>query len=170
MCSAIGSLTNPTLHTSTWTGLHHIWRVDPNVQAKHQRHTDRLHLYKCIQYIVYSSDIKTTMQILSLSPFYMYYVVQSKNCHCKVEGSALFLPLTRSFIRQEFSLFSIPSIFSLCLFFIKLSGRFQSDNADGSSKLAMSAFSFTSKTALRVKLGCLIDHVLRENGEISDGS
>lgn len=37
-------LTNPTLHSSTWTGLHNIWRIHSNVQAQHQRDADRLHL------------------------------------------------------------------------------------------------------------------------------
>ena len=63
----------------------------------------------------------------------------------------LLLALTRSFIRHEFSLFSMPSIFSLCLFFMKLSGRFQSENADWSSKPAMAGLLLHSaKSAARV--------------------
>lgn len=38
------ALTNPALQARAGSGLHHVWGVHPDIQAQHQRHTDRLHL------------------------------------------------------------------------------------------------------------------------------
>lgn len=37
-------LTDPALHSCTWSGFYDIGRIDTNVQTQDQRYADRLHL------------------------------------------------------------------------------------------------------------------------------